>query len=541
MSTTAEDRPAAVEGFTGRFAWVDPHDLVVDPYNHRKNRDTEDEDTTQPDPELQASVDELGVLTPLVLRPQNGEHEGTLGIIFGQRRNNAALAAAKKAKAKKKPYRLVPAIIRDDLAGVDDAALTVSFIENKHRRQATIRDDIDAAKQLSLMSVPKARKNRHARAMGFKPAELAAATQASKLSDENLSEAVDEGFDLVELGEFQEVESVDDALWTLRRAKARDAREGNTKRGHWKHALAELRAEKELADKCAGLVAELTAAEITVENWRWNWSGTSIRPLTDLLTDEQQPQTPETHQDCTGHAACVDHREAEVIWLCTAWNRHGHPLTPEAAQKDKEQAGPDKEEAKAERRIVIANNKAWRQARTVRLDFIKDLCQQPEPSTRVWPLILSMITGTSYAYEHFIDRKRTDLTAHFLGVEDPNKDRSQWDRVSAPFGTMIARTSPAHAWRILLAHVAAAHESEYMGDAAWRNHITSQTVAWLTFLEAEGYALSTIEADTVAKGRAQQEEQKDRQDAEAEQTGDDGDRGEHQEHGADREPAPAAA
>ncbi|GHE09225.1 ParB/RepB/Spo0J family partition protein [Streptomyces alanosinicus] len=517
MSTTTDARPAAVEGFTGRFAWVDPHDLVIDPYNHRKHRDGgDDEDTTQPDAELQASVDELGVLTPLVLRPQTGEHEGKLGIIFGQRRNNAALAAAKKAKAKKKPYRLIPAIIRDDLTGVDDAALTVSFIENKHRRQATIRDDIDAAKQLSLMNIPKTRKNRHARAMGFKPAELAAATKASQLSDENLTEAVDEGFNLVELAEFQEVESVDDALWTLRRAKSRDIREGNHKRGHWKHALAELRAEKELADTCAKLIQELTAEEVTVVDWRWNWSGTSTRPLTDLLTDDGQPHTPDTHQDCPGHAACVDTREAEVIWLCTAWNRYGHPLTPQAAKKDKQQTGPDKEAAKAERRLVIENNKAWRQARTVRLDFIKDLCHQPEASIRVWPLILSMITGTSYAYDNFIDRKRTDLPAHFLGVEDPNKDRSQWNRVSDPFGQVITRTSPASAWRILLAHVAAAHESEHMDDAAWRNHIDPQTVAWLTFLEAEGYALSTIEAETAAKGRAQQQE-KARQDAEREQ------------------------
>src|SRR5438034_115022 len=115
--STATERPAAIEGFTGRFAWVDPHDLVIDPYNHRK-----------------------------------------------------------------------------------------------HRRQATLRDDIDAAKQLSLMSIPKTRKNRHARAMGFKPAELAAATKASKLSDENLTEAFDEDFNLVEMAEFQEVEEVDDAL-----------------------------------------------------------------------------------------------------------------------------------------------------------------------------------------------------------------------------------------------------------------------------------------------------------------------------------------
>ncbi|GAA3835631.1 hypothetical protein GCM10022403_080450 [Streptomyces coacervatus] len=540
MSTTTAARPEAVEGFVGRFVWVDPHDLVVDPYNHRKDRaETDGEDTTQPDPELQASVDELGVLTPLVLRSQEGEHEGKLGIIFGQRRNNAALAAAKKARAKKKPYRLVPAIVRDDLAGVDDAALTVSFIENKHRRQATVRDDIEAARQLSLMNIPKARKVRNARAMGFKPAELGAASKAAQLSDASLAEAIEEDFNLIELAEFQEVESVEDALWTLTRAKARDQRENNTKRGHWKHALAGLRAEKKLTDKCAQQAAELTAAEVTVVDWRWNWSATSTRPLTDLLTDDGAPQTSQTHHACPGHASCVSPNDAEVIWLCTAWHRHGHPLTTEAAQKDTAQAGPDKEAAKAERRLVIANNKAWRQAREVRADFIKDLCQQPEASTRVWPLILSMITGTSYAYENYVSRKRTDLTARFLGVEDPNEGNSQWTRVGDPFGAVISRTSPARSWRVLLAHVAGAYEVEHMDDAAWRNRINEQTVAWLTFLQAEGYALSTVEAETVAKGRAQQEEEKAgaREDDEPEQNEDTEDLEDSQEH----EPIAAAA
>src|SRR5437764_10812492 len=85
--------PAGVEGFKGTFAWVDPRTLVVDPYNHRKSRtgaseDEAVEDTTEPDAELIASVCEIGVQTPLLLRPQaDGE---SLGIIFGQRRFKAA-------------------------------------------------------------------------------------------------------------------------------------------------------------------------------------------------------------------------------------------------------------------------------------------------------------------------------------------------------------------------------------------------------------------------------------------------------------------
>ncbi|ANP53686.1 ParB family chromosome partitioning protein [Streptomyces griseochromogenes] len=512
MSTTAT-RPTAVEGFTGRFAWLDPHDLVVDPYNHRKHR--ADKDTTRPDPALQASVDELGVLTPLMVRPQTGDREGQLGIIFGQRRNNAALAAAKKAKAKKKPYRLVPAIIRADLAGVDDEALAMSFIENKDRAAATVRDDIEAAQQLALMDVAKTRKARLARAIGLKPTELAASIKAVQLTDEGLKDGLESDFNLIELAEFQEVEDVDGALWTLKWAKRRDLGEDNTKRGHWKHALAELRAKKELQRAQHQLVEDLTAAEIPVLEWRWTWTDTTTRPLTDLRTADDGPITADEHRDCPGHAACIFPQEAEAIWLCTAWRQHGHALSPDAAPDNTSQT-EDQEAAAQARREVIANNKAWRQARTVRHEFITDLCSQPEASLRVWPLILTTITDTSYAYSNYVSRFRTDLVAQFLGVPDPNEGHSKFSRVDDPFADVIARTSPARAWHILLAHVAAAHEVEHMDDAAWRGRIDPQTVGWLSFLEAEGYVLSAIEAATVAAGRAQQAEGEQQGQAESE-------------------------
>ncbi|EST27346.1 ParB/RepB/Spo0J family partition protein [Streptomyces roseochromogenus] len=532
MSTTAT-RPTAVEGFTGRFAWLDPHDLVVDPYNHRKQRDAKD--TTRPDPALQASVDELGVLTPLVVRPQTGDREGMLGIIFGQRRNNAALAAAKKAKAKKRAYRLVPAIIRDDLAGVDDEALAMSFIENKDRAAATVRDDIEAAQQLALMDVTKTRKARLARAIGLKPAELAASIKAVQLTDEGLKDGVEANFNLIELAEFQEVEDVDGALRTLKWAKRRDLSEDNTKRGHWKHALAELRAKKELQRAQHQLVEDLTAAKIPVLEWRWTWTDTTTRPLTDLRTADGGPMTADAHRDCPGHAACIDPQEAEAIWLCTAWRQHGHTLSPDAAP-DNTSRTADQEAAAQARREVIANNKAWRQSRTVRHEFITDLCNQPEASLRVWPLILSTITDTSYAYYNYVSRFRTDLVAQFLGVPDPNDSRSKFSRVNDPFADVIAHTSPARAWRILLAHVAAAHEVEHMDDAAWRNHINPQTIDWLTFLEAEGYVLSSIEAATVATGRAQQAEGDQQRQAESE-----ADQSEDTEQETDRAEAPAPA
>ncbi len=40
---TADAQPA----FTGRFAWVDPYDLVIDPYNHRRHREEGQDDGTR--------------------------------------------------------------------------------------------------------------------------------------------------------------------------------------------------------------------------------------------------------------------------------------------------------------------------------------------------------------------------------------------------------------------------------------------------------------------------------------------------------------
>ncbi|MFD7338502.1 ParB/RepB/Spo0J family partition protein [Streptomyces violascens] len=173
-ATVVIDEPSVgIEGFEGTFTWVDPRTLVVDPYNHRKppapGTDDSDEeqveDTTEPDPELIASVREIGVQTPLLLRPQaDGK---TLGIIFGQRRFKAATIAVEEAIAEGRAFRLVPAIVRTDLRGVDDAALTISLIENAHRKATSARDNIAAVQQLSLMKISKTRKAKYARSLGL--------------------------------------------------------------------------------------------------------------------------------------------------------------------------------------------------------------------------------------------------------------------------------------------------------------------------------------------------------------------------------------
>ncbi len=265
----------------------------------------------------------------LLLRPQTGDNKGRLGIIFGQRRNKAAIIAADKAKAEGRPYKLVPALIRDDLRGVDDEALALSVIENKHRTDPHHRDYIEAARQLSLMDLPPATKDRHARALGLTREELTAAEQAAQLDDTALRAAVAADFDLIELADFQEVQHISGARWTLERAKSRDLRENNGKRGHWAHAMNDLRQQKEEQAKRVALKADITAAGIhLIEH---SWRDTPARPLTDLLTDLGKPTTPDGHARCPGHAAALHPREPEIIWLCADWKKYRHELTPASA------------------------------------------------------------------------------------------------------------------------------------------------------------------------------------------------------------------
>ncbi|MFI6469795.1 ParB/RepB/Spo0J family partition protein [Streptomyces sp. NPDC050516] len=515
-----DEPPAGIEGFEGTFTWVDPRTLVVDPYNHRKppapgTEDSDEEqveDTTEPDPELIASVREIGVQTPLLLRPQSDGK--TLGIIFGQRRFKAATIAVEEAIAEGRTFRLVPAIVRTDLRGVDDAALTISLIENAHRKDASTRDSIAAVQQLSLMKISKTRKAKYARSLGLTVDQVKASETAIKLSDKSLAKVMKYDFDFVEMADFHEVEDVGDALWQLKRAKRRDLEAGNGEHSNWAHAMQGLRDEKKDRDERVRLTAELTDAGVPVVERRWSWVTSDARPLTDLTTADGEAITPEDHRSCPGHAAFLDRDEPVAVWLFQDWATHEHHLAPDAPKDEREQES--KEEAKEVRRTVILNNKAWRAARVVRQEFLATLCSRKgDASPAAWALIMSTMTGTSYLYSHFVDSFRTDLVASFLRVPDPNEDRTKWHRVNDPFGELIAKTPPGRRWRIFLAHVAAAYEQQAMGDSAWRGHVDSTTTVWLRFLRGEGYPLSEFEAETLATAEAQERERAAEKEAKA--------------------------
>ncbi|MFC8224090.1 ParB/RepB/Spo0J family partition protein [Streptomyces sp. NPDC057362] len=541
--TQNEQAPAAIaeEADAGRLEWIDPltdfrpdepeeSRVIVDPFNHRKKREDGEEDTTEPDPGLIASVDAVGVQQAPVLRPQVGANEGKLGIVMGQRRMKAARAAAERAVAEGRKYRKVRVIVREDLTGVDDEALAGSMVENVHRAAASVQDDLDAAQQLALMvnakRVPKARKAQLAAAIGRTTEELDAAPRVAKIAPEVIEELWEQGaeFDWVEQADFAEVEDVPNALWKLEQAKRKDADEGNTKRGAWRQAMQALRAEKEKAERIAAATAELAKKMIPVIGWPHSWQYSAARPLEELESAIGRPLTEAGHNEtCEGHAATFDPADGEVVWICRDFKKHGHRIIGAAQNEDggseevDEKAEAEREAARAEARRVKANNAAWRSVREVRQAFIVDMCQDKgEAPADVKDLVLTGIITGSYAYTHYVTGDYGRLLSKFL--KDESLTHTRPDAVAK----LIKRTGAKRYWWLLFAHIAGMYEFEHMTDEAWRGKkdehghrkpIEHKTVEWLNFLKKHGYSLSEVEEETLATAQ-QQAEEKAKQEAE---------------------------
>ncbi|MFF1737874.1 ParB/RepB/Spo0J family partition protein [Streptomyces sp. NPDC058247] len=542
---TPENETAEPADF-GRLVAIDPLDfdpdggteklVIVDPYNHRKKR--EEGDTTEPDPALIASVEEVGVQQAIILRPQEGERDGQLGIVIGQRRTLAAYRVASAAAQEGREYRKIPAIIRDDLRGVDDEALTVSMVENLHRRQASAQDDVDAAEQLALLvkakKVPKARKRSLAAAIGRTEEELDAAHKVAQMDAETLEDLRDEEieFDWVELGDYDEVKDVSNAQVTLMRAKAKDEQEGNAKRGAWKTAMQELRAKKARTERIETLKAELAEKKVNTVHWVWNWSYSTARPLEELVSGIGMPMSEQGHSEtCEGHAATIDPDAAEVVWLCVDWKKHGHRIAG-AAQGDDSDGEPDEkadakaEAAREERRRVKVNNLAWRTARAGREAHIADMCKdKSEAPADVKDLIMRTLLVSDGHYVHYVgSQEHGAMLAKFLG--DERLTRQPKDVITS----LLKKTASKRYWWVLFAHVAGYFEAEHMKDDAWRGEphyhhgpsvrgrIRPATAEWISFLKRHGYGVTEVEAETVAtveqeaeaeaKRRAEQERER---------------------------------
>lgn len=108
-----------------QFAYIDVQAIRPSPFNPRKTLDDVDD--------LAASITEVGVQQPAVVRPLPGKKRKTLSheLVFGHRRH----AAAKRAGLKQ-----IPCIVRDY---TDDQVIEIQIIENNQRKDVDPLEEAD--------------------------------------------------------------------------------------------------------------------------------------------------------------------------------------------------------------------------------------------------------------------------------------------------------------------------------------------------------------------------------------------------------------
>jgi ParB family chromosome partitioning protein len=126
----AEPAPDALQPVNGlTLAAISPDDIQPNPQQPRRDFDEEAM------AELVVSVQENGVLQPIVVRPL-ADTQGKYELVMGERR----LRAAKEAG-----LRTIPAVVKDT---ADEQMLQEALLENLHRLQLTPLEEASAYQQL---------------------------------------------------------------------------------------------------------------------------------------------------------------------------------------------------------------------------------------------------------------------------------------------------------------------------------------------------------------------------------------------------------
>jgi ParB family transcriptional regulator, chromosome partitioning protein len=448
---------------TATLVHLDPNTLHDHPSNVRDHLGDLDE--------LTASIRQVGILEPLTVVPTDDGHHR---IVTGHRRKAAAIAAG---------LTTVPCYERPDL-GADSDQVLAMLIENLRRHDLTELEEARGYQQLLDLGLSA---TKIAKATGTSRNRVRDALAVTK-SDTALSTATAHGLTLDQALVLTEFAGDDDALDTLTDAAVEDP-------DRLLHVASRIRQDRERQADYERLVADHETAGVTIleqppERHRTKALGVP-RVLDELIDGDDQVLDPDQHTTCPGHAVWIEKASSwhspKPAYVCVDPQTYGHRNRYGTGGENKLP-----EEAKAERREVIENNKAWRAAEPVRRDYIRTLLN----AGKVPKGTLRFVTTEIMADPAEIGRGPDDLIAELAGVTVEATDTSlyRWGRTAGP--ALEAKASDARLPLVLLAQVAAAREQS-MDVHTWRQTTATAEARWLTFLAGTGYALSDIEQTVI--------------------------------------------
>ena len=363
------------------------------------------------DRQFLASLREYGVMEPIHV---TRDDEGTLTVKRGQRRTLGAVKAG---------LLTVPVLIVD--GDTDEADRIVKqWHENERRDTLSDTDRLAVVEQLTILGVPA---GSIARRLGTpkKQVEAAVTTNGSETAKAAAAKHALTFTDAALIAEFEDDETTVKAL--LEAVEWGRSTE---------HVAQRARDEKVRQQARENAVAALVEAGVTVID-RPGYDDKTIKELREIRMVKKDgdpkvnPPTEKEHASCPGHAAYVTvhyGNDPQVTYVCINPKANTHaiysPNTGGYSTTSVGQVGGGMtDEQKAERRTLIANNKAWDSAETVRRAWLADtfLTRTTPPKGAETFLALAVVHG-----EHTETSHQTYANLTRLGDEDVASYQRYW-------------------------------------------------------------------------------------------------------------------
>ncbi|SEJ78737.1 chromosome partitioning protein, ParB family [Arthrobacter sp. yr096] len=434
---------------------LDPATLIVD-INVRKDAALT--------PEFIASIKEHGVIEPVIA---HRNEDGTVHVRMGQRRTLGAVEAQ---------CPLIPVMIT---ASAEDAERIVSqVVENIQRAAMTEADEADAYHQLSLIGVSAAA---IAKKTGRKKAAVEGALKAK--ASEAGTAALGKGHTIEEALVMAEFEGDEEATAELESVVADEP-------DQLLHVAQQLRDARAHAAALAAFTAELEATEATiVEKPSYHDDETarvsSLKRADGEHATEEDANAVYIEQDYKG--------ECSTVPVIVGWKKLG--FKDRYSFSSSAQTGPMTEEQKAERKTLIANNKAMESATTVRREFVKTLLAKKQ-APKGWQYF------TVHAITHHTEVARSydgEVAAVMVSAKIDGQKSWAWN----PLKDHVAKSTTRPEFS-LVALVCAGYESTIAKDS-WRRPSQSHR-DYLNQLVTWGYTPSEVEQIIIDSGKPAEED-----------------------------------
>ncbi|CAQ03233.1 chromosome partitioning protein [Clavibacter sepedonicus] len=439
----------------GVTEYLDPNTLIIEE-NVRPSADL--------NREFVQSIKANGVLVPVIARRDS---EGRVLVRAGQRRT----LGARQAGVATIPVHVIDA----DEATTD--RIVQQLVENDQRTGLTDVDRTVAFKQLQFEGLSAAaiskRTGTGPRVVKKTLAVANTPSAAAALTDHQLT--LDQAAALVEFDEYPDLQ----------------ARLIETARAHPAQFDHQLRyAQQDLARKHAvqAVAADHESRGYVIVDPQ-NPEHADFVPVRDLVTVEGGDAllTPEKMDTLDGRGVRVVAylREPEAVYYLRDPQAVGYRRDETTGTRTSPAtgAGSQTEEQKAERRRVIANNKAWDAAESVRREFVAALVTRRSLPKDAGQVIAAGLT----THRHEVGRavqEGSPLAHEFLGVE------RDYGYYGDGLGKYAAAT-PTKAQHVALAVVLGGMEAALNRDS-WRS-VSAPAAAYLRQLAAWGYTLSEVE------------------------------------------------